>query len=141
MHDIDLKFMIEYIYSVYRVVTRLEWCIWESYSLSCVYGDTLWDTQHTHIIADKLCGSWIYIKSCIFSTIMIWIFLYCYHDSDFYIDISVYRYIVHITITYILGCYSTQPASHYVVSKLGHNPFVNYNWNGPVRSLNFQYST
>ena len=82
--------MIECNYSAYRVITRLQWCIWESYALSCVYGYALWDTQHTHTIADKLCGSCICIKSCIYSTITTWIFLYCYHDREFYIDISIY---------------------------------------------------
>ena len=79
------------------MITHLQWCIWESYALSCVYGYVLWDTQHAHTIADKLHSSRICIKSCIYSTITIWIFLYCYHDSEFYIDISVYRYIAHIT--------------------------------------------
>ena len=37
------------------------------------------------------------IMYCIYSTITIWIFLYCYHNSEFYIDISVYRYITCIT--------------------------------------------
>jgi len=59
-----------------------------------------WDTQHTHTNADKLCGNHLCIKLCIYSTITIWIFLYCYHDSEFYIDISVYRYIAHITTIY-----------------------------------------
>ena len=86
-HEIDFKFMIKYIHSTLRVITHLQWSIWESYALSCVYENILWDTQHTHTIADKLCGSRIFIKSCTYSTITIWIFLYCYHF------ISIYQYI------------------------------------------------
>ena len=89
LHDIDLKFNTSTVYIGWSNVCS---GVFESCSLSCVYGDTLWDTQHTHITADKLCGSWIYIKSCIFSTITIWIFLYRYRDSEFYIDILVYQY-------------------------------------------------
>jgi len=73
------------------VITRLQWYIWESYALSCVYGYVLWDSQHAHTIAHKLHSSHICIKSCIYSIIMIWIFLYRYQDSEFYIDISVSR--------------------------------------------------
>jgi len=64
--------MIEYIYSAYTVTTHLQWRIWESYALSCVYGYVLWDT---HTIAVKL-------YAAVFASIMY------IHDMNIFISLS-----------------------------------------------------
>jgi len=107
---------------------------------SFVYGYVLGDAQRIHTIADKLCGSRAYVKSCIYSATMIWIFSIIH----FLIAITIVNF-MSIILLFIISAYHHKSLLAHAQLLISGNPsastlciysfsahyavlYINYKW-------------